>query len=44
MTYTEHHIDSTTSMFVELPGINELHTFSLNYIYLGCLNIVRNKK
>jgi len=41
MVYEEHHIGLTTSRLVELPGIDLVHTFPLDYMHLVCLGVVR---
>lgn len=41
MAYEEHHIGLTTSRLVELPGIDLVHTFPLDYMHLVCLGVVR---
>jgi len=37
----EHHVGNTLSSLVELPGIDLIRTFSLDYMHLVCLGAVR---
>ncbi|CAI6357848.1 unnamed protein product [Macrosiphum euphorbiae] len=41
MTYEEHHVAESISNLVELPGIDLVHTFALDYMHLVCLGVVK---
>jgi len=41
MLNEEHHVGNTLSQLVELPGLDLIQTFSLDYMHLVCLGAVR---
>jgi len=41
MTYEEHHVGESISNLVELPGIDLVHMFTLDYMHLVCLGVVK---
>jgi len=40
-TYEEHHVGPTTSQLTELPGVDLVYSFPLDYMHLVCLGVVR---
>lgn len=41
MAFEEYHIGPTVSQLIELPGIDEVHKFPLDYMHLVFLGVVR---
>ncbi|CAI6373991.1 unnamed protein product [Macrosiphum euphorbiae] len=41
MKYEEHHVGNTISILSDLPGVNILDAFALDYMHLVCIGIMK---